>query len=226
MSYLKKSCITLGTKLYFYTVDKNIKSSKSLIGGRTSSLVLLLIYLSIMPIYSQSEAFSKVMVSYDISALNSLRQPASQYWEVTKSDQVNFEFPFYWQFVNVRFQTSEFSGKTYEGMVSPDFKEYYIALGWVARWQFTDLLGVQAGFSLGDHSMVFSHEVIMGLKNENEFGIGLECLIYLNLYKGLRFQTSYSKNMVFTSSRFHHDSILFGLGYEMNTPQFLMTFLK
>jgi hypothetical protein len=179
-----------------------------------------------MPIYSQSEAFSKVVVSYDLSALNSLMQPANQYWEVTKSDQINFEFPFYWQFVNVRFQTSEFSGKTYDGIAIPDFKEYYIALGWVARWQFTDLFGVQTGFSLGDHSMVFSHEVIMGLKNENEFGVGFDCLVYLNLYKGLRFQSSYSKNMVFTSSRFHHDSILFGLGYEMNTPQFLMTFLK
>jgi hypothetical protein len=189
-------------------------------------LVLLLICLSMMPIHSQSEAFSKVVVSYDISAYSSLMQPASQYWEVTKSDQINFEFPFYWQFVNVRFLTSEFSGKTYEDMVSPGFKEYYIALGWVARWQLMDLLAVQAGFSLGDHSMVFSHEKTMGLKNENEFGVGLECLIYLNLYKGLRLQSSYSKNIVFTSSRFDHDSILFGLGYEMNTPQFLMTFLK
>ena len=189
-------------------------------------MALLLIFLSIIPIYSQSEAFSKVVVSYDISVINSLMQPASQYWAVTKSDQVNFEFPFYWQFVNLRFLTSEFSGKTYEGRVSPDYKEYYIALGWVARWQLMDLLSVQTGFSLGDHSMVFSHEETMGLKNENEFGVGLECLIYLNLHKGFRFQSSYSKNMVFTSSRFHHDSILFGLGYEMNTPQFLMTFLK
>ena len=203
-----------------------IKSTILPIHRRPYLSVLVIIYLSTIPIFSQSEVFSKVVVSYEMSALNSLMQPASQYWEVTKSDQINFEFPFYWQFVNVRFQTSEFSGKTYGGKDMPDFKEYYIALGWVARWQFTDLLGVQTGFSLGDHSMVFSHETIMGLKNENEFGVGLECLIYLNLYKGLRFQSSYSKNMVFTSSRFHHDSILFGLGYEMNTPQFLMTFLK
>ena len=216
----------MALKLYFETVDKNAKSARSLNRRRATSFVLFLIYLSIIPIYPQSEALSKVVVSYEISATNSLMKPANQYWEVTKSDQINFEFPFYWQFVNVRFQTSEFSGKTYDGKDMPDFKEYYIALGWVARWQFTDLLGVQTGFSLGDHSMVFSHEVIMGLKNENEFGVGFDCLIYLNLYKRLRFQSSYSKNMVFTSSRFHHDSILFGLGYEMNTPQFLMTFLK
>ena len=196
------------------------------IQGEQLISLLFLIGLLYQPLYSNSDPFSTMVVSYEGSSFNALMAPANHYWNATQSNQISLEFPFYWQFVNVQFQNSKFSGKTNNGTTSPDFEEYYIAIGWTAHWQLTDRVGVQTGFSLGDHSMFFPFESVRGQKNENEFGISLECLAYLNLIHGLRLQTSYSKNKVFTTTRFDHDSILFGLGYKMKTPQFLMTFLK
>ena len=204
----------------------NLTAARFQLSSKHILLHILLLYLPFQQVFSQIEPFSQVVISYDVSPKSNLMTPASQYWEVTKSNQLNFEFPFYWQYANFRIQTSEFSGRTIDGSATPDFKEHYIALGWVARWQPIESMGIQIGLSLGDHSMVFSNEEIMGLKNENEFGVGIEGLIYVKLYQGIRLQSSYSKNMVFTSGRFQHESILIGLGYELNTPRFLMSFLK
>jgi len=169
------------------------------------------------------EAFSKLTFGVNILRTEP-DENFNRYWNSDLGFEARFETPFYFGDLQAGGLLLPFNSKNVE---QPDFKGYYIFLGWGKKVNLPLRLFFYSSLKAGSFIMNFNLDSLGSTQQvESELGLSLKGGLGINIFSSVQAYTGVEAFRVFTRHKLSFILFSAGLTYTFETPVWIKGFLE